>query len=163
MTLPRPQRPGSVYAMLSDAFGAAGRRAIEDELGHSQPRLSAWTNSDEIDGRAMPVAALDRIARLFPAAAAVMATHFATLAGGVYVPPRGANASLNAAIAQANAAATALSGGLCEALDPEGPGGAALTASELRALADRAAAAEHAARDAGERVRAAFAAAEGRS
>lgn len=85
MTLPRPQRPGSITSAISDALDAAGRREVEAGLDVSASVLSRWSDPDEENGRRAPAVALDRMARMFPGAARVFARHFAGLAGGVFL------------------------------------------------------------------------------
>ena len=158
----RPHRPGSILDALSGALDAAGRKAVAADLGISISALSRHCDADEDNGRPMHIGRLDLLCRMSAPAAAVMARHFAALAGGAYVPPGGATASLHAAVAGASAAAGGLSVAMIEAADPSGPGGADLTADELRDLADRAEAAQDAARATLVAARAALAAAEGR-
>ncbi|WP_118138794.1 hypothetical protein [Oceanicella sp. SM1341] len=82
----RPQRPNSFHAMLADLLDTCGRKHVEAELGRSLSIISRWTDPGEENGRRMPAPDLDLLCRLFPAGAAVVARHFASLAGGVYVP-----------------------------------------------------------------------------
>ncbi|MGG7567880.1 hypothetical protein ACQ5SO_17135 [Rhodovulum sp. DZ06] len=137
MTLPRPQRPGSYHGMISDLLDACGRRAVEAETGHQGPTLSRWADPSDENGRRMPVAALDQVCRLFPDGAAVVARHFAALAGGSFVP-EGAGTSPSAACADLSASVAEATGLLLAALDPAGPGGAAMTARERADLSDAA-------------------------
>lgn len=137
MTLPRPQRPGSFHSMISDLFDACGRKQIEAETGHQGPTLSRWADPSDENGRRMPVAALDQICRLFPEGAAVVARHFAALAGGSFAPA-GARATPAAACADLSASVAQATGLLLAALDPAGPGGAEMTARERAALRDAA-------------------------
>lgn len=147
MTLPRPQRPGSIFDALSHAFDAAGRANIRADLGVSKGLISAWADEDEINGRRMAVADLDRLARVSPGAAEVIARHFAALAGGSYVPQDGLAPSIATATADLALRAAAAVATITRARDPEGPGGSEITARErqdgLEALREVIAAARH--------------------
>lgn len=138
--------------MLSDLLDACGRRVVEAETGFAAPTLSRWADPHEENGRRMPAPALDLLCRLFPDGAAIAARHFAGLAGGSFVPAgRGASPSMACAdLATSVAEATGL---LLAALDPAGPGGAALTPVERQNLRD---AAQHAI-DAGRALQSALA------
>ncbi|QDL92529.1 hypothetical protein FDP22_12510 [Paroceanicella profunda] len=82
----RPLRPNSFHAMLAEALDACGRKHVEAELGRSLSMISRWTDPDEENGRRMPAPDLDLLCRRFPAAATVVAHHFAGIAGGFFLP-----------------------------------------------------------------------------
>lgn len=82
----RPQRPNSYTEMISDALDASGRKFVCAELGKAPSTLSRWTDPCEESGRRMSVQDLDTMCRVSPAAAAVIARHFAALAAGYFVP-----------------------------------------------------------------------------
>lgn len=121
MTAPRLQRPGSVHAMISAVLDAAGRGAVVDEIGASQSTLSRWADPDEGNGRQMPVRALDQVGRLFPAAAAEVAKHFAALGRGVFVPLARDRGDLGAEAAQLVLEAAQANARLSAALGPGSP------------------------------------------
>lgn len=132
MTLPRPQRPGSVHGMISDTLDACDRSAVEAELSISKSMMSRWADPCEENGRRMHVATLDTIGRLFPEGAAVIARHFAPLAGGSFVPfARGAALSPHGALAELGKRVADAAAELLAATDPAGPHGSDLSPAEI--------------------------------
>lgn len=140
----RVHRPGSFHAMLARVFDVCGRGAIEAETGFSRSRLSNWDNPDPVDGRAMPVEALERIARLFPDGALVVARHFAALAGASVTAAPSPEATLSEAAGDCSRSVAELVAELLRATDPRGPGGQTVTPKEARALLEDALAAQDA-------------------
>jgi hypothetical protein len=123
---------GSIHDMLGAAFDTVGRKAASDALGISPSMLSRHADPCEEVGRPMPTTRLDQMARLFPAAAAVIARHFAALAGGSFQPQPETMSSPNAALADLQMRLADASAELLAALDPAGPGGAVMTDAERR-------------------------------
>lgn len=71
--------------MIDDALDKVGRKVAAADLGVATATLSTWTDDASFNGRAMPVQKLDQLARMHRASAAVVAQHFAALAGGYFV------------------------------------------------------------------------------
>lgn len=134
MGAPRFQSAGSIHAAISDALDAARRTSVREELGFDLATLSHWCDPAEGNGRRMPVVALDQVARLSPAAAEVIARHFAALAGAELRPAPAPAVSLSGSVAALSLAAAEVSADMIRATDPAGPGGAAITESERRRL-----------------------------
>ena len=121
---------GSLHDMLGEALDAAGRKRLAEALSVSAATLSRHADPDEENGRPMSAPRLDLMCRLFPAAAAVVARHFARMAGGAFVPGGGVRASISATCADLNNATARATAALLGALDPEGNGGSAITRAE---------------------------------
>lgn len=108
--------PGSAHALIHDLITAAGgSKAVALHLGKHASDVSAWASADRPANK--PALSLERTCDLamdFPEAAAVLARHFAALAGGSFEPGCD-GADLEAAIVvahreSAEATAAALSG-----------------------------------------------------
>jgi hypothetical protein len=130
--------PGSFHDMLGEALDAAGRKRAADVLGVTPAMLSRHADPDEDNGRPISGPRLDQLARHFAPSAAVIAQHFAALAGGAFIPAADASESLHASVARLGDASAKVGHALLSGVDPDGPGGAALTERELRAIADEA-------------------------
>lgn len=136
MGLPRPQRPGSALAALSEAFDAAGRTAVAQDLCVDPSTLSRWCAGDDEGGRAMSWRVVDQLCRLHPdTAAPAIARHAAGLAGGVFVPCPPVDGDLGRAGAALAAETSEACGALMEALGPASALPGALTEAEKRRVA----------------------------
>ena len=83
----RNHKPGSIQAAVSQAYRAAGGlEEVSDCLGLSESALSEATQKGPKRPHGLGVNYLDRLARMKPEAAAVLAQHFAALAGGTFQP-----------------------------------------------------------------------------
>ncbi|PTW43924.1 hypothetical protein [Rhodovulum kholense] len=84
----RAQKAGTIQDAIRGALDATGKkdRDIADFLGIRGSTLSYGTEENEDRPGGLGVNYLDRLCKLFPAAAAPLAQHFAGLAGGVFQP-----------------------------------------------------------------------------
>lgn len=83
----RNSRTGSVQAAVRDTYAAyGGLEAIKEAIGVSVATLSYGTEINEHRPGGIGINYLDQISRMEPACAAVLAHHFASLAGGVFQP-----------------------------------------------------------------------------
>lgn len=90
----RNNRPGSIQATVAEAYEAnGGLRATAQDLGLSAATLSHGAEVNEERPGGLGVNHLDRLGRMCPLSAAVLARHFAELAGGTFAPGRGPAAS----------------------------------------------------------------------
>lgn len=81
----RNNRPGSIQAAVREVYTACGGlEAVGDDIKVSVATLSNGTDIERPAG--LGVNYLDTICRMNKAGAAIMARHFATLAGGVFQP-----------------------------------------------------------------------------
>jgi hypothetical protein len=136
MTLPRPQEPGSLHESVSEAFTAAGRKRVAAALGVASGTLSRYEDPGE-NGLRVPAQLVDQFCRMFSGEPAeIIARHFAAVAGGVFTHTHLQPGSPAAACAAIASGAAALTGQLFSAIDPAGPGGAALTAAERAHMSD---------------------------
>jgi hypothetical protein len=118
--------------MLSSLLDTCGRKAVGDEIGVDQPAISKWADPSEDNGRRMPAPTLDLVCRLFPCGAAVVARHYAALAGGAFVPlASGATLSPHGALAELGLRVADTAADLLYATDPAGPHGTDLSPCEI--------------------------------
>lgn len=81
----RNNRPGSIQAAVREVYTTfGGLEAVSDSINVSPATLSNGTDIERPSG--LGVNYLDSICRMEPACAAVIAQHFAALAGGVFQP-----------------------------------------------------------------------------
>jgi hypothetical protein len=121
---------GSIHESIGEALDAAGRKRAADALGVSVSMLSRHADPCDEMGRPMPAPRLDLLARMFPAAAAVIARHFAALAGGSFMPRCACTLSPNLAMADLHLRLGDAAATLLLAIDPSGPGGSEITNEE---------------------------------
>lgn len=92
----RRTRPGSIQSALQEAYRAAGGvEAVAADLGLSLSSVSYGTEQREDRPGGLGLNHVDRLARMHPEVAAVLARHFAGLAGGMFaeIAVRGAQLS----------------------------------------------------------------------
>ncbi|WP_339112877.1 hypothetical protein [Thioclava sp. GXIMD2076] len=83
----RPVEAGSIQDVVSDVYDVfGGVRKASAATGLAPSVLSYGTEMREDRPGGLGVNYLDRMARMDPAAAAILASHFAALAGGVFQP-----------------------------------------------------------------------------
>jgi hypothetical protein len=139
MTLPHPQDPNSLREAVFEDFTAAGRKSVAAALGVASGTLSRYEDLGE-NGLRIPAQLVDQFCRMFHGApAAIIARHFAAVAGGVFAPATTAPRSPTEACSAIAAGAAMLTGQPLAAIDPTGLGGAALTSAERAQLPKRAA------------------------
>lgn len=92
----RAVRAGTIQEAVQDAYRAAGKlEEVAGAIGIAPATLSFATQINEDRPGGLGVNYLDRMARMYPAAAAEIAAHFAALAGGVYQPVISTTASID--------------------------------------------------------------------
>lgn len=83
----RKVRPASIQSAVQSAIRAAGGlEAVANDLGVGVSTLSHGTEISEQRPGGLGVNYLDRAARIVPEAAVPIASHFAALAGGTFLP-----------------------------------------------------------------------------
>lgn len=91
----KPRPAGSVYEAITKGFAAIGAaegapehgvRLVAEFEAKAEPTVYRWTDPDAEPRAEMSLVRAQRLARKWPAFAAVMADFFANLAGGNFVP-----------------------------------------------------------------------------
>lgn len=90
----RQLRPGSIHHVMQEVVSeGGGLEAVGAEIGVSPSTVSRAVGEPETRPGGLGVVYLDTLGRIVPNAAAPVAKHFASLAGGSFQPfPRGTNA-----------------------------------------------------------------------
>jgi hypothetical protein len=130
MTMPRVQEPGSLHEAIAAAVTAAGRKPVAAALGVAGGTLSRYEDAGD---NGLPISAqrLEQMCRMFPGEpAAVIARHFAAVAGGTFVSAHAPAISPSEACGTIATGAARLTAELFAALDPRGPGGVEITTCE---------------------------------